>query len=468
MYQPKFMSLIVKQKYKGKFVRAYKIKGRQTTIGTIQNAQIRILGNQTAGLACLIQLEDQQWKILDLGSEPDVKINHKPFAEHTIDSACVLTINENTLEIEPIGLHRSIFNEKAASEKGQPYFIAKWKNRIIASGFEKSSFDLLSSSGAQVNQFTVSKQKVIDKENIHVPKELKKPLATTFGSFFIFILLLIGIPQFKEAEPEKPKDNVYTKMIFDSKILKEKKKQLQSAGTKLLKGSGGDGQPVMGAKKQPLPESKVVTSLRQSGISSVIGRIAKQASKNAALVAKLAAMPVADAAINGKELNSFGQTPSTQGQSGKTDMLSGGKGFKVTAVGTAGKGGGSGGYKQGSELGNGGVGEGNISLDDTESVVEGGLDREVIAKVIREHLGQIRYCYDRQLASESDLHGKVKVKFSINADGQVDSQSVGETTMNNAMVEECILRRIATWKFPKPQGGTKVLVSYPFLFKSVN
>jgi TonB family protein len=62
----------------------------------------------------------------------------------------------------------------------------------------------------------------------------------------------------------------------------------------------------------------------------------------------------------------------------------------------------------------------------------------------------------------------VKVRFTISGDGGVDSQSVAQTTLKSAMVEECILRRIATWKFPTPKGGTKVLVSYPFLFKSVN
>ncbi|MBK9293027.1 MAG: TonB family protein [Oligoflexia bacterium] len=464
-----FHTLVIKQKYKGKFVRAYRVRGRQTTIGSIQNAFIKTPGSQTAGLVCLIQKEKNSFKILDLGSQPDVKVNNKAFTEHLIEGPCVLTINDNTLEVEPISNYRGIFEEKSAKDSGKTFFIARWKNEILETGFDKECFDILKgdSSKIQIQTYKVANQKTIAKETVGIPTEFKRPLATTVLSVFLFFALLIGIPQFKTTEPEKPKENVYTKMIFDSKILKERKKQLQSSGNMLLKGVGGDNKSAQNNKARA-PESKVVSSLRQSGISSVIGRIAKQASKNAALVAKLAAMPVADASINGKELDSFGQTPSTLGQAGKADMASGTKGFKVAAVGTAGRGGGSGGYKQGSELGTGGVGQGNISIDDTESVVEGGLDRDVIARVIREHLGQIRYCYDRQLASESDLHGKVKVKFSINADGVVESQSVGETTMNNAMVEECILRRIATWKFPKPAGGTKVLVSYPFLFKSVN
>jgi outer membrane biosynthesis protein TonB len=96
------------------------------------------------------------------------------------------------------------------------------------------------------------------------------------------------------------------------------------------------------------------------------------------------------------------------------------------------------------------------------------LDKEVIARVIRSNLGQIRYCYERQLSANPDIYGKVKVVFTIGSGGGVTTQKIGNTTLKNAMVEGCMLRRIAGWKFPIPEGGTSVLVSYPFLFKSTN
>jgi TonB family protein len=83
-------------------------------------------------------------------------------------------------------------------------------------------------------------------------------------------------------------------------------------------------------------------------------------------------------------------------------------------------------------------------------------------------LGQIRYCYERQLSASPDLYGKVAVKFVIGAAGEVTSQQIGSSTLKNAMVEGCILRRVARWKFPNPKGGTSVIVTYPFLFKSLN
>jgi hypothetical protein len=35
--------------------------------------------------------------------------------------------------------------------------------------------------------------------------------------------------------------------------------------------------------------------------------------------------------------------------------------------------------------------------------------------------------------------------------------------MNHDITEDCIIRRIMRWRFPKPVGGD-VAVSYPFVF----
>ncbi len=103
-----------------------------------------------------------------------------------------------------------------------------------------------------------------------------------------------------------------------------------------------------------------------------------------------------------------------------------------------------------------------------ESEIIGGLDREVIAQYIKTQLGQILYCYERQLSASPDLYGKIAVKFTIAGSGQVETQSINDTTLKNHSVGNCILNKVSKWKFPEPRGGTKVLVTYPFLFKSTN
>src|SRR5690606_29254801 len=107
------------------------------------------------------------------------------------------------------------------------------------------------------------------------------------------------------------------------------------------------------------------------------------------------------------------------------------------------------------------VGNSSVGIIEEETEIQGGLDREVIARVIQSQLGQIRYCYERQLSARPDMYGKVLVRFTIGADGSVVTQNIGTSTLNNAMVEGCMLRRVAAWRFPQPQGGTSVLVTYP-------
>lgn len=113
----------------------------------------------------------------------------------------------------------------------------------------------------------------------------------------------------------------------------------------------------------------------------------------------------------------------------------------------------------------GGMGAANaLSLMVAESKISGGLDRDLVNSIIKSHLGNILYCYERQLSADPSLKGKLKVKFEIGAQGRVVSQAVLEKSLYNAKVEGCVLSQVASWNFPKPDGGTKVVVTYPFIF----
>lgn len=96
----------------------------------------------------------------------------------------------------------------------------------------------------------------------------------------------------------------------------------------------------------------------------------------------------------------------------------------------------------------------------------GGLSRSLIDTVIKRNIAQIRYCYQRQLAKEPNLGGKITVKFVISRDGSVARTSIDKTTMNSPKVESCIENRFMKFTFPKPEGGI-VIVKYPFVFQSV-
>jgi hypothetical protein len=100
-----------------------------------------------------------------------------------------------------------------------------------------------------------------------------------------------------------------------------------------------------------------------------------------------------------------------------------------------------------------------------DSIVLGSLDPSLIDAVIKRNLSSIRYCYQRELAKNPALQGKVKVKFVIAGDGSVSSATTAISTLGNASVESCINGRILRMSFPTPKQGI-VIVSYPFVFSA--
>ncbi len=101
-----------------------------------------------------------------------------------------------------------------------------------------------------------------------------------------------------------------------------------------------------------------------------------------------------------------------------------------------------------------------------EAEVRGSLSREVIRRVIRRHINEVRFCYEQELAQRPDLAGRVTVSFIISATGAVQTASVANTTLNNARVEGCVAQAVRRWTFPAPDGGGAVLVNYPFVLDS--
>ncbi len=157
----------------------------------------------------------------------------------------------------------------------------------------------------------------------------------------------------------------------------------------------------------------------------------------------------------------------------------GGLGLKGTGTGGGGMGntigiGGIGTKGRGGGLGTYGVGVGSldpkkssdVSIADSESVIQGSLDKELIRQVIRRNIGQIKYCYEKELQTKPNLAGKVAVRFLITPKGTVQTAKVAEgTTLRDAAVGDCITLRVRSWRFPEPKGGGSVIVTYPFVFK---
>jgi len=101
-----------------------------------------------------------------------------------------------------------------------------------------------------------------------------------------------------------------------------------------------------------------------------------------------------------------------------------------------------------------------------QAEVRGALDKEIIHRIIRRHINEVKYCYQVELQGNPNLYGRVVVQFTIAATGQVEVSKVASSTLKNDAVDSCIAQAVQRWLFPKPKGGGIVIVSYPFVLSA--
>ncbi|MFP2907305.1 TonB family protein [Pyxidicoccus sp. 3LFB2] len=93
------------------------------------------------------------------------------------------------------------------------------------------------------------------------------------------------------------------------------------------------------------------------------------------------------------------------------------------------------------------------------------LSAPEIHEVIRANRQDIIDCYDKRRETHPEVKGTVRVKFTIANDGTVPRCAVEKTTAHDVPLEDCIVERVKTWRFPPPRGDGIVTVSYPFVFQ---
>jgi hypothetical protein len=137
-------------------------------------------------------------------------------------------------------------------------------------------------------------------------------------------------------------------------------------------------------------------------------------------------------------------------------------------VGLIGKGGGGGtgsGYGRGSGAGFGGRGKRVPRVRVAKAQVKGSLDKDIIRRIVRAHINEVRYCYNQGLTKDPNLEGRVKVQFTIGPTGAVPVAVVAEAAIKDNNVAQCIAKAVKRWKFPRPPQGGNVVVTYPFVLQ---
>ncbi|HXX65642.1 MAG TPA: AgmX/PglI C-terminal domain-containing protein [Polyangiaceae bacterium] len=162
------------------------------------------------------------------------------------------------------------------------------------------------------------------------------------------------------------------------------------------------------------------------------------------------------------------------------DVLGGG-GLGLSGVGESGGGPGDGigmsslgGMGQGRGNGPGqGIGTGGGRLPQVHEVrapriregnpqVAGHLPAAVIQRIVRQNFGRFRFCYENGVRANSDLQGRVTVRFVIDRSGAVAMTADGGSDLPDRSVVQCVVRAFGNLSFPEPEGGL-VTVVYPIV-----
>lgn len=109
-----------------------------------------------------------------------------------------------------------------------------------------------------------------------------------------------------------------------------------------------------------------------------------------------------------------------------------------------------------------GVADATQESEDASATVKGPLAKATIRRVVQQHLGDVKQCYEAELARNQRLAGRVMVSFIIAPSGQVTDSRITQSTLGSASAEKCIAEAVRGWAFPPPEGR-QVAVSYPFV-----
>lgn len=192
-------------------------------------------------------------------------------------------------------------------------------------------------------------------------------------------------------------------------------------------------------------------------VKDAVGGVPQELSK-----ATAGAGPGGDAGSGGEVLTNLGKglKKTTVGNTGVAGL-----GGKLVTKGTSG--GGKGGYGNTLVASGSGKGISAIAVSSSDMVLEGGISRYAINATIAKYLNQVRRCYETQLKTKPDIQGLVEMRFEINSGGRLNFARVNRTTLKDQATEQCISKKMMTWQFPKPKGGVKVPVKYPFMLRPV-
>ncbi len=97
--------------------------------------------------------------------------------------------------------------------------------------------------------------------------------------------------------------------------------------------------------------------------------------------------------------------------------------------------------------------------------VVGKLSPQQIVDTVQSKVKEVKACFDANHVKETPA-GIIEVAVVVSAAGAVKEATVKSSTMKAPKLDQCVVDRLKTWTFPKPEGNGEAAFVYPFAFKA--
>lgn len=95
------------------------------------------------------------------------------------------------------------------------------------------------------------------------------------------------------------------------------------------------------------------------------------------------------------------------------------------------------------------------------ATTSGSLDADIIFRISRAHLAEVRHCYAKGLQHDPTLRGSLTVVWTITQEGRASDVAVAGPGFDT-VVDACTVASVGRWKFPKTPEPTAVLGTFKF------
>lgn len=291
-------------------------------------------------------------------------------------------------------------------------------------------------------------------------KSFQKDLAKVYGSLLLPMLLLL----FVGVEPKIPKKEiaiVYKRKApivspnSDMKSMQTAKKMTGNQGEQQTKPeqAKATAQKVAKADSKPAPKKAAAKAKRK--IASVkTYKFNAPSNLNSLFDSKVGSTKIAQESSNIKtESVDFSKSGSVDATRSDVKIAKIGNGKDLTNFGVAGLS-----NKKGFQT----------AHIESETVVLGSMDPELLRKILQEYIPQFRHCYQQELTQNSDdIKGVIDLNFRINGNGSVSKINIASKRARfSKLGTNCVASVLKLIHFPKPKGGGVVDVRQPLNFFS--